>query len=82
MLDSQNKVRSVRILISLLNQRYLSAVPPTGRLWLNAFLRWVRAQGFSPDTPGIPKNASGPVGIPRKGAFQTPGDKTNPSEEG
>ena len=27
------------------------------------FFRWVRAQRRSPDTPGIPKNASGPVGI-------------------
>ena len=30
------------------------------------FFRWVRAQGRSPDTPGISKNASAPVGIPLK----------------
>ena len=30
------------------------------------FLRWVRAQGRSPNAPGIPKNPSGPVGIPLK----------------
>ena len=30
------------------------------------FLRWVRVQSCSPDAPGIPKNASGTVGIPLK----------------
>ena len=47
-------------------QRYLSVVPPTERVWQKAFLRWVRVQGCIPDTPGITKNASGPVGIPLK----------------
>ena len=28
--------------------------------------RWVQAQGHSPDTPGIPKNVSVPLGIPIK----------------
>ena len=46
------------------------------------FLRWVRAQGRSPEAPGIPKNASGPVGILSKGAPQMPSDKPNPSEAG
>ena len=46
------------------------------------FLKWVRAQGRSPDAPGIPQNAPGSVGITlKKGAPQAPGDKTNPSEE-
>ena len=48
------------------SQRYLSAVPPTERVWHKPFLRWVRAQGRSPDAPSIHKNVSGPVGIPLK----------------
>ena len=44
------------------------------------FLKWVWAQGHSPDAPDIPKNASGPVGIPLKSGAS--GDKPNPSEEG
>ena len=39
-------------------QRYLSSIPPTGRVWHKAFLRWVWAQGRSADALGIPKNAS------------------------
>ena len=42
---------------------YLSSVPPNGRVWHKAFLRWVRAQGRSPHVPGISKNATDPVGI-------------------
>ena len=38
----------------------------TRRVWHKAFLRWVQAQGCSPDTPGGSKNASAPVGIPLK----------------
>ena len=30
------------------------------------FLRWVHVQGCNWDTPGFPKNASSPVGIPLK----------------
>ena len=48
-------------------RRYWSYVPPTGRVWHKAFLRWIRSQGRSPDTPGGLKNASGYVGIPLKG---------------
>ena len=32
------------------------ARPPNRRVWHKAFLRWVRAQGHCPDTPGISKN--------------------------
>ena len=42
---------------------------PTKRTSMaQGFYRWVRRQGRSPDTLGIPKNASGPVGIPLKRA--------------
>ena len=57
---------AVNVLPKSRSQRYLSSVPPTGRMWHKAFLRWVRAQGLNPDAPGIRKNASGPVGIPLK----------------
>ena len=40
------------------------------------FLRWVRAQGRSPDISAIPKNASGSVGISLKNSS---GDKPGPS---
>ena len=39
----------------------------TGKYGTKPFLRWVWPKGRSPDTPGIPKNAWGPVGIPLKG---------------
>ena len=35
-----------------------------------------------PDTPGIPQNALGPVGIPLKRGAQAPGDEPNPSKGG
>ena len=36
-------------------EQYLSAVPPSGRVWHKTFfLRWVRAQSRSPDASGIP----------------------------
>ena len=47
-------------------QRYFSSVPPSGRAWHKAFLWWVQTQSRSPDAPGIPKNATGPVSIPLK----------------
>ena len=38
-------------------------------VWHKAFLRWVRAQGYGPDMPGISKNASGLVGITLKKGY-------------
>ena len=72
----------VSLRVGVSNWWYLSSVPPTGRVWHKAFLRWVQTQDRSPHAPGISKNASNPVGIPLKGAPQVPGDKPNPSEEG
>ena len=44
-------------------------IPAIEQVRQNVFLRWVRAQGRRPDTPGDSKNASIPVGIlPKKGA--------------
>ena len=45
------------------SSRHLSSVPPTGRVWHKALFRRVWPQGRCPETPGIPKNASGSVGI-------------------
>ena len=39
-----------------------------------------RAQDRNSDTPGIPKNASDPIGIPLK--MGAPGNKPSSSEEG
>ena len=47
----------------------------TGKCRSRPFLRWVQAQGRNLDTPGIPKNASDPVGIPLKRDPQAPGYK-------
>ena len=44
--------------------------PPNGPVWHKPFLRWVWAQDCNQDTPGIPQNASGPVGIPLKKAIE------------
>ncbi len=64
-----NSTSHENYLDGLKKQQYLSTVTPTGRMWHKAFLRWVREQGRSPDSPGDSKNASGPVGIPlKKGA--------------
>ena len=52
--------------IKLWIYRYLSCAPPNGRGRYSAFLRWVRAQDCSPDTPNIPKNAPGPVDLSLK----------------
>ena len=41
----------------------MSHAPLNSWVWYKAFLRWVWAQDRSPDTPDIPKNASGLVGI-------------------
>ena len=38
----------------------------TGEYGTRPLLRWVPAQDRIPDTPGIPQNASVPVGIPLK----------------
>ena len=46
----------------------------TGKCDTRSFLRWVQTQGRSPDTLGIPKNDSGPVGIPLKKGGEAPGD--------
>ena len=46
--------------------RYLSFVPSIGRVWHRVFFRLVWAQDRSPDTPSIPQNASGLVGLPFK----------------
>ena len=46
------------------------------------FLRWVRAQGRNPDTPGVSKNALGSVGIPLKMDASGAKQKTYPSKEG
>ena len=59
---------------------YLSSVPPTEQVWHKTFLRWFLAQGRNPHTSSISKNPSDPVGIPRKGAPQGPGDKLNLGE--
>ena len=45
---------------------YLLRAPPNGRVRYEVFLRWVWAQGRSPDIPGDSKNTSGLVGIPLK----------------
>ena len=52
-----------RLAIRIIGSRYLSRVPPNGRVRHKAFLRWVRAQCRSSNTLGVPKKASGPVGI-------------------
>ena len=62
-------------------KQYKLTAPPNEQVWHKAFLRWVRAPGWSPDSFGIPQNASGSVGIPLKGVPQVPGDRPNPSEE-
>ena len=64
------------------NYRYLSSVPPIGRVWHKAFFRWVQTQGRSPHTPGGSKISSHPVGIALKGVPQAPDDRINPSKEG
>ena len=58
-------------------KRYLTNVPPDGRVWHTAFFRWVQSQGHGPDASGGSKNVSDPVGIP-----QAPGNKPNTSKEG
>ena len=47
-------------------KRYLLTTPPNGQMWHKVFFKVVQAQGQSPDASGIPKNASGPIGIPLK----------------
>ena len=48
-------------------------------MWHKAFIRWIWAQDNSSDTPSIPKDALGPIGIPLKRG--TTGDKATPSKE-
>ena len=59
---------------------YLSGAPYTHEYNTRLFIIWVWARGHSPNTPGGPKNASGPVGIPQKRAPQAPGNKPNTTE--
>ena len=47
-------------------ERYLLCTSPNRRVRNKGFLRWIWAQGRTPDTADFPKNASGPVGIPLK----------------
>ena len=47
-------------------KRYLTNVPPDGRVWHKAIFRWVQAQGRGPDASCSSKNASGPVGVTLK----------------
>ena len=53
-------------LAKLINQIICRAPHQTAEYTPKLFLRWIQAQGRSPDTPGIPLNASGPVGISLK----------------
>ena len=59
------RISSLRFVFALLS---VFVFRPTNRTSMaqGLFFRWVRAQGRSPHTPGISKNASGPVGIPLK----------------
>ena len=43
---------------------HLLSRPPNAQVWLKAFVKVGLTQGRCPDTRGILKNASGPVGIP------------------
>ena len=52
-------------------QRYFSTVPPSEQEWHKAFLRWVRAQGCRPDSPGSSKKCLGPYRhSPEKGCLR------------
>ena len=64
------------------NQAIFDERPTRRTSVVQAFFRWVQAQGNNPDTTGGSKNASGPVGIPLKRAHQLSGDKPSPSKEG
>ena len=60
----------------------VSVARPTNRTSVaQSLLRWVWAKDHIPDTPGVSKNAWGPVGIPWKKVPQVPGYKPSPSKE-
>ena len=54
----------------------------TGKCGTRPFFRWVQVQDRSPHTPGIPKNAKGPVGIPLIRGASGAGQWTQPTPEG
>ena len=78
--EESNPLLVVYYLVSILG--YLSHVLLFGRVQHKAFLRWVRAQSHSQNTPIGSKKASSLVGIALKKVPQAPNDKHSPSEEG
>ena len=58
--------------------------PPhlTGKCDTRPFFRLDRAQGHSPQVPGVPKNALGPVGIPLVRGASGAGQLTQPPSKG
>ena len=61
--------------------RYLSYVPPTGRVCHKAFLGGSEGRAVAQTRPVAPEMSRAPSAFPEKETLKVPGDKTCPSKE-